>query len=78
MHFFFICDWKVRALEAELVEIHRTAAAGRLVPLPGETATSCAAQLGATSKTVGSSMAQLLTAAAQVTSQTFPLFVYSI
>ena len=43
----------------------RAAAAGKLAPQPGETLEGCATQLGATSKTVGSSMAQLLTAAAQ-------------
>lgn len=57
---------QVRALEQELAEVQRTSAAGKLVPLPGETAEGCAMQLGTTSKTVGSSMAQLLTAAAQV------------
>jgi len=56
---------QVRALEQELVETRRTAAAGRLVPLPGDNANECAMQLGATSKIVGSSMAQLLTAASQ-------------
>lgn len=39
--------------------------AGVLLPLPGETVESSALELGATSKTVGSSMAQLLTAANQ-------------
>lgn len=39
--------------------------AGMLLPLPGESVESCALELGATSKTVGSSMAQLLTAANQ-------------
>ncbi len=47
-------------------EARNAAAMGRLVPLPGETMDNCAVQLGTTSKTVGSSMAQLLTAAAQV------------
>jgi len=56
----------VRALELELAEMSRNAGAGKLVPLPGENSVNCAAQLGATSKTVGSAMAQLLTAAAQV------------
>ena len=36
-----------------------------LLPLPGESVESSALELGATSKTVGSSMAQLLTAANQ-------------
>ena len=57
---------QVRALEQELVEVRKTMSAGKLVPLPGETADGCAAQLGSTSKIVGSTMAQLLTAAAQV------------
>jgi hypothetical protein len=38
---------------------------GMLLPLPGESVESSALELGATSKTVGSSMAQLLTAANQ-------------
>jgi talin len=58
---------QVRALEAELTELRRTLGTGQVAPLPGETADSCATLLGSTSKTVGSSMAQLLTAAAQVT-----------
>jgi len=57
---------QVRALEAELGELKRELPSGRVAPLPGETADSSASQLGSTSKTVGSSMAQLLTAAAQV------------
>ena len=36
-----------------------------LLPLPGESVETSALELGATSKTVGSSMAQLLTAANQ-------------
>ena len=40
---------------------------GVLLPLPGESVESSALELGATSKTVGSSMAQLLTAANQGT-----------
>nr|A0A3G2LGI8.1 RecName: Full=Talin [Oscarella pearsei]AYN71349.1 talin [Oscarella pearsei] len=55
----------VRQLEADLLSVQRTAASGKFLPLPGETAESCALELGATSKTVGASMAQLLTAAAQ-------------
>ena len=39
--------------------------AGVLLPLPGESVESSALELGATSKTVASSMAQLLTAANQ-------------
>jgi len=57
---------QVRVLEVELVDLKRALASGRIAPLPGETADSSASQLGSTSKTVGSSMAQLLTAAAQV------------
>ncbi|XP_065832008.1 talin-like [Oscarella lobularis] len=56
----------VRQLEADLVSVQKTAASGKLLPLPVETAESCALELGgATSKTVGASMAQVLTAAAQ-------------
>ena len=55
----------VRALANELAECKREAHEGKLLPLPGETVESCALELGATSKTVGSSMAQLLTAANQ-------------
>lgn len=57
---------QVRALETELGDLRRTLGSGQVNPLPGETADSCATLLGSTSKTVGSSMAQLLTAAAQV------------
>ncbi|KAK7491087.1 hypothetical protein BaRGS_00017651, partial [Batillaria attramentaria] len=52
-------------LNQELNDTKQAALTGRLRPLPGETAESAALQLGTTSKTVGSSMAQLLTAAAQ-------------
>ena len=52
-------------LDSELVEVRRWAQQGQLRPLPGETAESSASKLGATSKTVGSAMAQLLTAASQ-------------
>ncbi|XP_013386332.1 talin-1 isoform X1 [Lingula anatina] len=55
----------INDLERELEEIEQTCQAGKLLPLPGETMESSALQLGHTSKTVGSSMAQLLTAAAQ-------------
>ena len=70
---------QVHTLRRELEEIRKTATMGRLVPLPGETGTmgrlvplpgetaeNCAIQLSTNSKSVGSSMAQLLTAAAQV------------
>ncbi|CAH1788698.1 unnamed protein product [Owenia fusiformis] len=56
---------QIENLEKELDEVKRGANAGNLKPLPGETAESSALQLGSTSKTVGSSMAQLLTAATQ-------------
>ncbi|CAL1533836.1 unnamed protein product, partial [Lymnaea stagnalis] len=52
-------------LDQDLAEIKQAALSGRLTRLPGETAESSSTQLGHTSKTVGSSMAQLLTAAAQ-------------
>ncbi|KAL5020158.1 hypothetical protein ScPMuIL_003050 [Solemya velum] len=52
-------------LERELEAVRRSAEEGNLRPLPGETAESAAAQLGTTSKSVGSAMAQLLTAATQ-------------
>ncbi len=55
----------VRALANEMAEAKREAHQGKLLPLPGETVENCALELGATSKTVGSSMAQLLTAANQ-------------
>ncbi|CAI8034388.1 Talin-1 [Geodia barretti] len=55
----------VKGLSMELAEAKREAHQGKLVPLPGESVESCALELGATSKTVGSSMAQLLTAANQ-------------
>lgn len=57
---------EVRGLEMELGDLRRALATGGVAPLPGETADSSATLLGSTSKTVGSSMAQLLTAAAQV------------
>lgn len=55
----------IRSLAQELVEVKKEAAQGQLLPLPGQTVESCSLELGATSKTVGSSMAQLLTAANQ-------------
>jgi len=55
----------VRNLEKELESIKKTAEDGTLRPLPGENIDACALEVGATSKTVGGSMAQLLTAAAQ-------------
>nr|XP_037279500.1 talin-2-like isoform X2 [Rhipicephalus microplus] len=56
---------RIRELDQELVDIHRAAVANQLRPLPGENSELCALKLGATSKVVGSSMAQLLTAASQ-------------
>ncbi|XP_078580001.1 talin-1-like isoform X28 [Branchiostoma floridae x Branchiostoma japonicum] len=55
----------IRQLDSDLVEIKKSAAEGQLVPLPDESGEQCAQELGHTSKTVGASMAQLLTAAAQ-------------
>jgi len=55
----------VKSLSRDLAEAKREAKEGQLLPLPGESVESCALELGATSKTVGSSMAQLLTAANQ-------------
>ena len=55
----------MRALSNELATYKREAQQGTLLPLPGESLESCALDLGATSKIVGSSMAQLLTAANQ-------------
>lgn len=55
----------VKGLSRDLAEAKKEAQLGRLLPLPGESVESCALELGATSKTVGSSMAQLLTAANQ-------------
>lgn len=56
----------VRALDQQLSEYCNDAHARNLLPLPGQTMASCAQELGATSKSVGGSMAQLLTSAAQV------------
>ena len=55
----------IKTLAKELVEAKREANQGQLFPLPGQTVETCSMELGATSKTVGSSMAQLLTAANQ-------------
>ena len=62
---------QVQALQDDLTEIRQSLAAKKLVPLPGDRMEKCTAELSATSKHLGSSMAQLLTAAAQVTG--FPL-----
>uniref|UniRef100_UPI00398F4284 talin-2 isoform X2 n=1 Tax=Pristiophorus japonicus TaxID=55135 RepID=UPI00398F4284 len=55
----------VQTLRNELQDAKMAAADGQLKPLPGETLEKCAQDLGSTSKAVGSSMAQLLTCAAQ-------------
>ncbi|XP_069480588.1 talin-2 isoform X7 [Ambystoma mexicanum] len=55
----------VETLKNELQDAKIAAADSQLKPLPGETLEKCAQDLGSTSKAVGSSMAQLLTCAAQ-------------
>ncbi|KAK7832742.1 hypothetical protein U0070_026938 [Myodes glareolus] len=55
----------VQTLKSELQDAKMAAAENQLKPLPGETLEKCAQDLGSTSKGVGSSMAQLLTCAAQ-------------
>ncbi|XP_067829406.1 talin-2 [Heptranchias perlo] len=55
----------VQTLRHELQDAKMAATDGQLKPLPGETLEKCAQDLGSTSKAVGSSMAQLLTCAAQ-------------
>ncbi|XP_069564752.1 talin-2 isoform X1 [Brachyistius frenatus] len=55
----------VQTLKSELQDAKMSVIDGQLKPLPGETLEKCAQDLGSTSKTVGSSMAQLLTCAAQ-------------
>ncbi|XP_040198990.1 talin-2 isoform X2 [Rana temporaria] len=55
----------VQTLKNELQDAKMAATDRQLKPLPGETLEKCAQDLGSTSKTVGSSMAQLLTCAAQ-------------
>ncbi|XP_073240951.1 talin-like [Porites lutea] len=55
----------VGALGRDLEAYEKSIEEGNLLPLPGDTAESCGLELGATSKSVGSSMAQLLTAASQ-------------
>jgi len=57
---------QVRALHDDLAEVRQLLAAKKLVPLPGDRMEKCTAELGGTSKLLGSSMARLLTAAAQV------------
>ncbi|XP_061100793.1 talin-2 isoform X2 [Conger conger] len=55
----------VQTLKNELQDAKMAAVDGQLKPLPGESLEKCAQDLGSTSKAVGSSMAQLLTCAAQ-------------
>ncbi|KAK2505580.1 hypothetical protein MC885_006109 [Smutsia gigantea] len=55
----------VQSLKNELQDAKMAALESQLKPLPGETLEKCAQDLGSTSKAVGSSMAQLLTCAAQ-------------
>ncbi|KAJ7412997.1 hypothetical protein WISP_93590 [Willisornis vidua] len=55
----------VQTLKNELQDAKMAAVEGQLKPLPGETLEKCTQDLGSTSKAVGSSMAQLLTCAAQ-------------
>lgn len=55
----------IKNLAKELQDAKVEAGQGKLRPLPGQTLESCSTELGASSKTVGSSMAQLLTAANQ-------------
>ena len=57
--------YTVKLLSEEMAVARRDAERGMLHTLPGESLESCALELGATSKTVGSSMAQLLTATNQ-------------
>ncbi|XP_064596457.1 talin-1-like [Liolophura sinensis] len=56
---------QLHELHRDVHTVKQTAAAGKLIPLPGETAETSALQVGTTAKSVGSTMAQLLTAAAQ-------------
>ncbi len=55
----------VRELDIELAECRKAAINYHLKPLPGESLEYCSSQLSSTCKSVGSSMAQLLTAASQ-------------
>ncbi|XP_061601059.1 talin-2a [Cololabis saira] len=55
----------IQTLRSELHDAKLAAANAQLKPLPGESLEKCAQDLGSTSKSVGSSMAQLLTCAAQ-------------
>ncbi len=55
----------VKGLDYELVEFRKAALEGRLLPVPGETVDGSSAQLASSTKAVGSSMAQLLSATVQ-------------
>ncbi|KAG1695569.1 Talin-1 [Nymphon striatum] len=55
----------VKELDDEIAAFQRAANMNELKPLPGETEETCTNHLGVQSKVVGSSMAQLLTAACQ-------------
>uniref|UniRef100_A0AAY5KRU2 Talin 2a n=1 Tax=Esox lucius TaxID=8010 RepID=A0AAY5KRU2_ESOLU len=55
----------VQTLKSELQDSKMAAVDRQLKPLPGESLEKCAQDLGSNSKSVGSSMAQLLTCAAQ-------------
>uniref|UniRef100_A0A8C7ZGM3 Talin 2a n=1 Tax=Oryzias sinensis TaxID=183150 RepID=A0A8C7ZGM3_9TELE len=55
----------IQTLRSELQDAKLAATTTQLKPLPGESLEKCAQDLGSTSKSVGSSMAQLLTCAAQ-------------
>uniref|UniRef100_A0A671NUD1 Talin-2-like n=1 Tax=Sinocyclocheilus anshuiensis TaxID=1608454 RepID=A0A671NUD1_9TELE len=55
----------VQTLKSELQDAKMATLEGQLKPLPGQSLEKCAQDLGSTSKAVGSSMAQLLTCAAQ-------------
>ncbi|XP_042262162.1 talin-2a isoform X1 [Thunnus maccoyii] len=55
----------IQTLRSELQDAKQAAVNAQLKPLPGESLEKCAQDLGSTSKSVGSSMAQLLTCAAQ-------------
>ncbi|XP_055011026.1 talin-2a isoform X2 [Boleophthalmus pectinirostris] len=55
----------IQTLHNELQDAKVACSSDQLKPLPGESLEKCAQDLGSTSKSVGSSMAQLLTCAAQ-------------
>eukprot|EP00117_Sycon_ciliatum_P044924 scpid3709/ scgid32340/ Talin-1 len=55
----------VRQLSKDIEAVLKVVKSGKLLPLPGETLESASLELGISTKTFGSSMAQLLTAASQ-------------